>query len=128
MTDRAGRRNAAAWGAGGWCLGVLVLLVAMPLAAGGRLPDRLATHWDAGSGEPDSSMPLWAATLFPALIWVAMTAVVAFVLWRARGSAAGATPGWVGATVGFGGSPSSAGRRPWCGRIWIMPTGARPTR
>ncbi|MDK1347562.1 DUF1648 domain-containing protein [Streptomyces sp. 378] len=80
-----------------------MLLVALPLAAAGRLPDRLATHWDAGSGKPDSSMPLWAATFFPALIWGVMTAIVALVLWRARGSAKGATRGWVGATLGCGG-------------------------
>lgn len=70
-----------------------MLLVALPLAAGSRLSDRLATHWDAGSGKPDSSMPLWAATFFPALIWGVMTALVALALWRARGSAKGATPG-----------------------------------
>ncbi|WP_323056071.1 DUF1648 domain-containing protein [Streptomyces sp. NEAU-W12] len=103
MTDRAGRRSAAAWSAAGWAVGVLVLLVALPLAAGSRLPDRLATHWDAGSGKPDSSMPLWAATFFPALLRGVMTASVALALWRARGSANGATRGWVGATLGFGG-------------------------
>ncbi|MFV0137962.1 DUF1648 domain-containing protein [Streptomyces sp. HMX87] len=82
---------------------MLVLLVALPLAAGGRLPDRLATHWGAGSGEPDSSMPLWAATFVPALISVVMTAVVALAAWRARGSTDGAPRGWVGATLGSGG-------------------------
>ncbi|MFD5479967.1 DUF1648 domain-containing protein [Streptomyces hawaiiensis] len=81
----------------------MVLLVALPLAASSRLPDRLATHWDAGSGKPDSSMPLWAATFFPALIWAVMTAIVALALWRARSSVNGATRGWVGATLGFGG-------------------------
>ncbi|WP_268867480.1 DUF1648 domain-containing protein [Streptomyces blattellae] len=103
MTDSAGRRITAAWGATGWALGVLVLLMVMPLAASSRLPDRLATHWDAGSGKPDSSMPLWVASLFPALIWAVMATVVALALWRARGSANGATRGWVGATLGFGG-------------------------
>ncbi|MFE7898069.1 DUF1648 domain-containing protein [Streptomyces sp. NPDC057424] len=103
MTDRAGRRSAAVWGAVGWSSGVLVLLVALPLAAGSRLPDRLATHWDAGSGEPDGSMPFWAATFFPALIWGVMATIVALALWRARGGANGATRGWAGATLGFGG-------------------------
>ncbi|CAL9508056.1 hypothetical protein SUDANB70_03589 [Streptomyces sp. enrichment culture] len=82
--------------------GVLVLLVALPLVAGDRLPDRLATHWNAGSGEPDSSMPLWAATAFPALIWVLLTTVVLLALWRTRGSS-GPASGWVGATLGFSG-------------------------
>lgn len=90
------------WAAGGWIAGVLVLLVALPLAAGDRLPDRLATHWNAGSGEPDSSMPLWAATLLPALIWALLTAVVVLALWRTRGSSGGAS-GWAGATLGFSG-------------------------
>ena len=79
MTDRAGRNSAAAWGVNGWVSGVLVLLVALPLVAGSRLPDRLATHWDADSGRPDSSMPLWAASLFPALIWAVAAVTVALV-------------------------------------------------
>ncbi len=90
------------WGAGGWVVGVLGVLVALPLAARDRLPDRLATHWDA-SGGPDSSMSFWAATFVPGLIWLGMAAVVVLILWRARGSAAGAAPGWAGATLGFGG-------------------------
>ncbi|MEU5074309.1 DUF1648 domain-containing protein [Streptomyces asoensis] len=116
MTDR-GRRSTAAWGAVGWCAGVLVLLVALPVAASGRLPARLATHWDAGSGRPDGSMPLWAAALFPALVWAVLTAVVALALRRAgtggdntggssggSGSGSGgAIPGWAVATLGFGG-------------------------
>ncbi|MEV0439970.1 DUF1648 domain-containing protein [Streptomyces spectabilis] len=63
---RNGRRP---WGALGAGAATLVLLVALPLAAAPRLPDRLATHWSAGSARPDDSMPLWAATLFPALVW-----------------------------------------------------------
>lgn len=90
------------WGAGGWVVGVLVVLVALPLAAGDRLPDRLATHWNV-TGEPDSSMPLWAATFFPALIWAVMAAVVVLALWRRRGSTGGAATGWVGVTLGVGG-------------------------
>ncbi|MFD9906246.1 DUF1648 domain-containing protein [Streptomyces sp. NPDC059063] len=63
------------WGpAGPWTVTALggaglTLLLGLPLAASGRLPDRLATHWSGGSGAPDDSMPLWAAALFPALIW-----------------------------------------------------------
>ncbi|MET7458061.1 DUF1648 domain-containing protein [Streptomyces sp. NPDC005574] len=82
-------------------MGVLALLVALPLAASGRLPDRLATHWSAGSGRPDGSMPLWAAALFPAMIW-AVWAVG--VVWTLRGTAAGgAAPGWSAAGLGFAG-------------------------
>ncbi len=104
MTDRAGRNSAAAWGVTGWVSGVLVLLVALPLVAGSRLPDRLATHWDADSGRPDSSMPLWAASLFPALIWAVAAVTVALVWRRARHASSGGAGGWVGATLGFGGA------------------------
>ncbi len=61
MTEQ-GRKGGAAWGAVGWGVGVLALLVALPLAASGRLPDRLEPppDWEAGSGRPDDSLPLWA--------------------------------------------------------------------
>ncbi|CAL9525218.1 DUF1648 domain-containing protein [Streptomyces sp. enrichment culture] len=104
MTERTARGNATTWGAAAWVLGVLVLLVLFPLTARDRLPDRLATHWGAG-GEPDDSMPFWAATFFPALIWLLMAAVAVVSLWRARRSAGGtvAAPGWAGITLGFTG-------------------------
>ncbi|MFI9568830.1 DUF1648 domain-containing protein [Streptomyces rishiriensis] len=100
MTEQV-RRSGAAWGAVGWGVGVLALLVALPLAASGRLPDRLATHWDAGSVRPDGSMPLWVAALFPALIWGVLVVVVGLTLRRA--GAGGMVPGWAAAGLGFGG-------------------------
>ncbi|MEH0578127.1 MULTISPECIES: DUF1648 domain-containing protein [Streptomyces] len=102
MTDRA-RRSGTAWGAVGWGVGVLALLSALPLAASGRLPDRLATHWDAGSDRPDGSMPLWAAALFPALIWSVLAVVVVLTLRRAGAGGSGGIPGWAAAGLGFGG-------------------------
>ncbi|MEV6395424.1 DUF1648 domain-containing protein [Streptomyces sp. NPDC051907] len=99
MNDRARQTSGALWGAVGWAAGTLALLVALPLAASGRLPERLATHWDAGSGEPDGSMPLWAATFFPALIWSVLTLVVALAVRRAGGEYADSARGW--ATVGL---------------------------
>ncbi|MDX5562740.1 DUF1648 domain-containing protein [Streptomyces sp. ID05-04B] len=81
---------------------MLVLLAALPPVASSRLPERLATHWNAGSGRPDDSMPLWAAALFPALVWAVSTAVVALTLRRA-GTGSGAIPGWALAGLGFGG-------------------------
>ncbi|MEU6864970.1 DUF1648 domain-containing protein [Streptomyces sp. NPDC046876] len=78
--------------AAGWAVGVAALLVAMPAAASGRLPDRLATHWGGTSGEPDGSMPLWAAALFPAVIW-AVLAVGAALFVRHRRAAAGVLVG-----------------------------------
>ncbi|WP_308369337.1 MULTISPECIES: DUF1648 domain-containing protein [unclassified Streptomyces] len=73
----------------GWAAGILVLLVTMPLAARDRLPRRLATHWGA-SGGPDGSLPLWAATLAPALIWAVLVGGVA--CWRV-------VRGWAGVTL-----------------------------
>ncbi|GAA3385486.1 DUF1648 domain-containing protein [Streptomyces racemochromogenes] len=76
------------WGSGAmWVAGPSAVLVALPWAASGRLPDRLATHWSGDSGGPDGSMPLWAAAVLPALVWVAL-AVLALGLVRPRGSAA----------------------------------------
>jgi hypothetical protein len=48
-------------------------------------------------------MPLWAASLFPALIWGVMTTIVVLAMWRARVTSSGGARGWVGATLGFGG-------------------------
>ncbi|MEV7795821.1 DUF1648 domain-containing protein [Streptomyces sp. NPDC087512] len=59
-----------------WTAGVTVLLAGLPLTVRDRLPDRLATHWGLGEAAPDGSMPLWAASLFPALLWL-VTAVAA---------------------------------------------------
>ncbi|QHA09764.1 DUF1648 domain-containing protein [Streptomyces broussonetiae] len=61
--------RAARWGAAGCIAAVAALLTVLPWAAHGRLPDRLATHW-SGDAAPDSSMPLWAAALFPAGVWL----------------------------------------------------------
>ncbi|MEI5099386.1 hypothetical protein RB200_13255 [Streptomyces sp. PmtG] len=73
MSD-AGTIRASRWRAGVAAGGaaVLAVLLALPLAAGHRLPDRLATHWSAGADRPDDSMPLWAAALLPALLWAAL--------------------------------------------------------
>ncbi|MFE7621014.1 DUF1648 domain-containing protein [Streptomyces sp. NPDC057496] len=98
MNKSAERGGGALWGAAGWTVGVLVLLVGMPLAAGGRLPERLATHWGA-SGGPDGSMPLWAAALFPALIWTVLAVGVGLGARHASGGPGGAVRGWAGAVL-----------------------------
>lgn len=85
------------WGVAGWGAGVLVLLVGLPLAAAGRLPDPVATHWSGDSGAPDGSMGLWAAALFPALVWAVVVAGVAFGIGRAP------LRGWALGALGFGG-------------------------
>ncbi|QEV22498.1 DUF1648 domain-containing protein [Streptomyces alboniger] len=96
------RGNAAAWRVAGWSAGVLLLLAGLPLVASGRLPGRLATHW-SGDGAPDGSMPLWAAALFPALIWLVLVAAVAAGYWRASGRTGGGAQGWAKATLLAGG-------------------------
>lgn len=102
MNEYSGRGGGTTWWLAGWCAGILLLLVGMPLAASGRLPERLATHW-SGAGEPDSSMPLWAAAVFPALIWAVLAAGVAFGLRRTGPESAGAIRGWAGITLAAGG-------------------------
>ncbi|WP_447034841.1 DUF1648 domain-containing protein [Streptomyces sp. DSM 118878] len=94
--------SAGTWGVVGWSAGVLFLLVGAPIAASGRLPERLATHW-SGGGTPDGSMPLWAAALFPALIWSVLVAVVAVGWWRSGGRTRRAAQGWAGVTLLPGG-------------------------
>lgn len=105
MTGRTERGNGALWSAGAaiWVVGVLALLVSFPLVARDRLPDRVATHWGT-SGDPDSSMPFWAAAFFPALLWLALAVAVLLTLWRARRRAGGvAASSWAGVTLGFTG-------------------------
>ncbi|MFF9981201.1 SdpI family protein [Streptomyces erythrochromogenes] len=80
-----------------WITGVFALLAALPLATSGRLPERVATHW--GGEAPDGSMPLWAASAFPALIWAALA--LGTILTTRRTSAS--TPSWAGATLAFTG-------------------------
>ncbi|EFL13158.1 DUF1648 domain-containing protein [Streptomyces sp. C] len=87
MKERDGRGGPAPWSAVIWVAGPSAVLVALPWAASGRLPERLATHWSGGSGAPDGSMPLWAAALFPALVW-AVLALLTVTLVRPRGGAA----------------------------------------
>ncbi|MDN3246628.1 DUF1648 domain-containing protein [Streptomyces mutabilis] len=67
-----------------WTVGVTAVLAGMPFMVRERLPDPLATHWGLGSGEPDGSMPLWAASLFPALIWLVTAGLTLGVLLRRR--------------------------------------------
>ncbi|QKW30916.1 DUF1648 domain-containing protein [Streptomyces seoulensis] len=74
-----------------WSAGTAALIAALPWAASGRLPDRLATHWTLRDGAPDGSMPLWAASVFPAVLWLFLAAVVP--LTRRRRAEAGHAPG-----------------------------------
>ncbi|MFD7558916.1 DUF1648 domain-containing protein [Streptomyces sp. NPDC059835] len=98
-TNGTNGTSGAAWGVGAWGVGTAALLVAMPLAASGRLPERVATHWGGLSGPPDGSMPLWAAALFPALIWAVLVLAVAIAARRTGGAARG----WVAGSLLSGG-------------------------
>ncbi|NEA48001.1 DUF1648 domain-containing protein [Streptomyces sp. SID10815] len=77
-----------------WTVGAAALIAALPWSASGRLPDRLATHWKLGDGAPDGSMPLWAASIFPALIWLGLAAVVLLMLRRGAGSSPAPGEAW----------------------------------
>ncbi|MFF4144395.1 DUF1648 domain-containing protein [Streptomyces sp. NPDC001698] len=70
MNNSSRQGNGTRWGAAVWTAGVAVLIAALPWAASDRLPDRLATHWKASAA--DGSMPLWAASLVPALVWLVL--------------------------------------------------------
>ncbi|MFI9245528.1 DUF1648 domain-containing protein [Streptomyces sp. NPDC053086] len=59
---------------------VTAVLAGVPWAAHDRLPGRLATHWSGGD-TPDGSMPLWAASLFPAAVWL-LVALPVSLRWR----------------------------------------------
>ncbi|MFJ8541600.1 DUF1648 domain-containing protein [Streptomyces sp. NPDC093586] len=65
-----------------WTAGVTAVLAGLPLVVRDRLPDRLATHWGLDGGTPDGSMPLWAASLFPALLWLVTAAAATVPLLR----------------------------------------------
>ncbi|MFB7464639.1 DUF1648 domain-containing protein [Streptomyces sp. NPDC056224] len=95
MKDSAERRGGGWWGVAIWTVAVLAALVALPWVAGDRLPERLATHWGAVSGGPDGSMPLWAAALFPALIWLVLVLLTVVLARRREGaSSRPAMRGW----------------------------------
>ncbi|MEU6234864.1 DUF1648 domain-containing protein [Kitasatospora sp. NPDC047058] len=68
---RGARRGAAVW-----AVAVYAALVALPLAAAGRLPEPVATHW-SGSGGPDGSTPFWGVAAFPAGLWTVLLAGLA---------------------------------------------------
>ncbi|WP_327381475.1 DUF1648 domain-containing protein [Streptomyces sp. NBC_01207] len=95
MTEGTERKRGVRWGVAVWAAVITTVLIALPWAASGRLPERLATHWGAGFGGPDGSMPLWAAAFFPALIWAVLVLLIV-VLGRWRGGAtAGLSSGGV---------------------------------
>lgn len=94
--ERAAARGAV-WAAAAWSAGVLALLIALPLVARRRLPDPLATHW--GGREPDGSMSLTAAVLFPAGFW----AVLVLISVALRRYPAGRAPGAASTVLATGG-------------------------
>ncbi|MEU6217075.1 DUF1648 domain-containing protein [Streptomyces sp. NPDC047022] len=103
MNDRNEAERGARWGTAVWTAGTAALIAALPWAASGRLPDRLATHWSAGRTAPDSSMPLWAASLFPALMWLVLAAAVTLTLRQVGAAARTATRRWTTCALLSGG-------------------------
>ncbi|MFH9677634.1 DUF1648 domain-containing protein [Streptomyces sp. NPDC017405] len=103
MNDRSGAGRGASWGRGAWAAGTAALIAALPWTANGRLPDRLATHWTLGDSTPDGSMPLWAASVLPALIWLFLAAAVLLTLRRSPDAACARGGPWVATTLLSGG-------------------------
>ncbi|MFF5472480.1 DUF1648 domain-containing protein [Streptomyces achromogenes] len=68
-TGPAPRSRIARWWPAGAAAGVTAVLAGLPWALRDRLPGRPATHW-SGGGTPDGSLPLWAACLVPAGVWL----------------------------------------------------------
>ncbi|MFC5666576.1 DUF1648 domain-containing protein [Kitasatospora misakiensis] len=98
VDGRGAGQRVARWGAAVWAFGVLALLLGLPWAARGRLPEPLATHW--GGARPDGSMSLTTAAAFPAAAWAVAVATAALVRWRGGEQARG----WAAAGLGFGGA------------------------
>lgn len=79
------------------------------------MPERLATHWDSRADAPDGSMPYWAATVVPGLVWAVLVLAVSIVLVvRGRGAAstgsrakAGAVAALLASGVGLAGAQVS---------------------
>ncbi|MFH8339447.1 DUF1648 domain-containing protein [Streptomyces sp. AM6-12] len=70
-----GRRRAARCAGVVATVAVAALIAGLPWLQRDRLPDRLATHWSGGTA-PDGSLPLWAACLLPAGIWLVLALVL----------------------------------------------------
>ncbi|GII60036.1 hypothetical protein Skr01_01210 [Sphaerisporangium krabiense] len=85
--------------AAGWAALVTVVLVAVPLALRGRLPDPLATHWDV-SGSPDGAMSFWAWFAMEAALWALLVACAARGVLRAGAVARGAAAATRGRAAG----------------------------
>ncbi|MEU3957862.1 DUF1648 domain-containing protein, partial [Streptomyces achromogenes] len=103
MNNRTRSGRGARWSGIAWAVGIAALIAALPWAASGRLPDRLATHWAFGDGTPDDSMPLWAASVFPGLIWLFLAAVVLATLWRGADAARVQGETWAATSLLSGG-------------------------
>ncbi|MER5355609.1 DUF1648 domain-containing protein [Kitasatospora sp. NPDC002551] len=94
--SRGGTAGRAGWAVG--VLGVLALLLGLPWAARGRLPEPVATHW-AGT-HPDGSTSLTAAALFPAAVWAVAAAVATGARWHGGAQARL----WSAVGLAFGGA------------------------
>ncbi|MFJ9593635.1 DUF1648 domain-containing protein [Streptomyces virginiae] len=86
---KSGRGRGRGRGLVGWTAGIPVVLVALPMAARGRLPDPLATHWGGPSGTPDGASSFGGAIALPTGVWaVLVLGVVVSAAARARAATA----------------------------------------
>ncbi len=72
-TSVSGFRTRFLLAAAAWAVLVAAVLVAVPLAFAGRLPDPAATHWGP-SGAPDGSAPTVFLAVFPLVLWAVLAA------------------------------------------------------
>ncbi|MEU3492332.1 DUF1648 domain-containing protein [Kitasatospora cineracea] len=80
MNEQERERRSGPWWPTAWVAGSAVLTAVLPLGAGDRLPDPVATHWSGSTA--NGSMPFWAACLVPALIWAVLGATGLLALRR----------------------------------------------
>lgn len=102
MNGQSAVRRQISLGIAAWGLGILAMLIALPSAARGRLPDPVATHWSSPSDAPDGSGPLWGIVLFLAAVWFALVLVVVVLHIKGRLAEYRSTRSWSGAALAGG--------------------------
>ncbi|GAA0357973.1 DUF1648 domain-containing protein [Microbispora corallina] len=89
-----------------WTVLVAAAVAALPLALAGRLPDPMATHWGA-SGASDRAMPIAAAAVRPACMWVVFALVSLGLAMRRRALNRAIVRAWTAAALA------------WCGVFFL---------
>ncbi|WP_182897323.1 DUF1648 domain-containing protein [Microbispora sp. H10830] len=102
-TSVTGFRTRFLLAAAAWAVLVAAVLVAVPLAFAGRLPDPLATHWGP-SGRPDGSMAFATFVLFTVVLWAVVAGIGAAAAARGRAPVRRAPRAWFCAGLAWAGA------------------------